>query len=107
MNATSRMLRSGGWIWGLPQGPTNITADDYYKYLGGSVFSSDRQVQSQLSNFRKAIQEEGLKFPVLMKERLNYIELGYEMSDVQLKSSILGHTVEVMENIRKIKREYR
>lgn len=103
MNSTAAIFNAQA-PWGYPQGPTNITADDYYKYLGGSVFSSDRQVQSQLNNFKKAIQEEGLKFPVLMKERLNYIKLGYQMSDAQLKSSILGHTVEVMENIRESRR---
>ena len=104
MNDTAEIFNRDA-PWGYPQGPTNITANDYYKYLDGSVFSSDRAVQEQLFNFNSAIREEGLTFPVLLKEHLNYIELGYQMNDEQLKKTIIGHAVDVLNNIRKSRSE--
>jgi hypothetical protein len=100
MNATAAIFNAEA-PWGYPEGPTNITADDYYKYINGQVFSQDRQVQSQYDNFKAAIRQEGIKFPVLLKEKLNYIDLGYHMTEDQLRNSAMYHAVDVLDNIKK------
>jgi hypothetical protein len=100
MNATAANFNAEA-PWGYPEGPTNITADDYYEYINGQVFSQDRQVQSQYANFKAAIRQEGIKFPVLLKEKLNYIDLGYHMTEDQLRNSAIYHAVDVLDNIKK------
>lgn len=100
MNTSARIYNAEA-PWGYPEAPTNTTADDYYEVVNSQGFSMDRQVQSQYRAFKEAISQEGAKFPVLLKEKLNYIKLGYNMTEEQLRDSILGHAVAVLQNIKK------
>jgi len=98
---TSAEIYNAEAPWGYPEAPTNSTADNYYETVNSQGFSMDRQVQSQYRNFKAAINQEGAKFPVLLKEKLNYIKLGYYMTEDQLRTSVMGHAIDVLDNIKK------
>lgn len=104
MNASARIYNADA-PWGYPEAPTNTTADDYYEVVNSQGFSMDRQVQSQYRALKRAIEQEGAKFPVLLKEKLNYIKLGYEMTEEELRKSVLGHAVTVLENIKESRKD--
>jgi hypothetical protein len=87
-------------FWGIG-GHGKIDEDNYTDYLGGSVLGGSARVQRELQHFRKAIEEEGLKFPVLMKEKLNYVELGYHTSDAELIQSAMGIALKTLDDIKK------
>jgi hypothetical protein len=84
-----------------PGRPPVIDEDNYTDFLSGSYFAG-HQVTDQLGILHAAIREEGLKFPVLLKEKLNYVRLGYEsMDNATLLNSAMGISARTLEDIRK------
>jgi hypothetical protein len=102
---TSAAIYNAEAPWGYPEAPTNTTADNYYETVNSQGFSTDHQVRDQYRAFKAAISQEGAKFPVLLKEKLNYIKLGYEMTEDQLRNSVMGHAVDVLNNIKESRKD--